>query len=45
MAYAQVQVEGVLIRLRAGQRDYSYHGGAGSPPFLCLQATDQPDQD
>jgi hypothetical protein len=35
MAYAQVQVEGVLIRLHAGQRTYSYHGGGGTPPFLC----------
>jgi len=39
MAYAQVPREGVLIRLRAEQRIYSYHGGAGTPPFLCERAT------
>lgn len=39
VAYTQVPQEGVLIRLRAGQRIYSYHGGAGTPPFLCVQAT------
>jgi len=38
-AYLQVTQEGVLIRLRAGPRIYSYHGGAGRPPFLCEQAT------
>jgi hypothetical protein len=35
VAYIQVQREGLLIRLRAGQRVYRYHSGAGRPPFLC----------
>jgi hypothetical protein len=35
VAYIQVQREGLLIRLRAGQRVYRYHSGAGQPPFLC----------
>jgi hypothetical protein len=39
MAYTQVQVEGLLIRLRAGKRIYAYHSGGGQPPFLCEQAT------
>jgi hypothetical protein len=39
MAYTQVPQEGVLIRLRAEQRIYSYHGGAGTRPFLCERAT------
>ena len=38
MAYTQVQVEGFLIRLRAGKQIYPYHGGGGRPPFLCEQA-------
>ena len=39
MAYTQVPVEGVLIRLRAEGRVYSYHGGEGRPLFLCERAT------
>ncbi len=35
MAYTQVQVEGSLIRLRVGKREYQYHSGGGRPPFLC----------
>jgi hypothetical protein len=35
MAYAQVQVDGVLIRLRANGREYEYHSGGGRAPFLC----------
>jgi hypothetical protein len=35
VAYTQVQREGLLIRLRAGQRVYRYHSGTGRPPFLC----------
>ena len=33
--HIQIQREGVLIRLRAGQRVYQYHSGGGLPPFLC----------
>ncbi len=35
MMYTQALVEGTLIVLRAGGRDYSYHSGAGKPPFYC----------
>jgi len=35
MAYLQVQQEGYLIRLRAGKREFDYHGGASRGPFLC----------
>jgi hypothetical protein len=35
VAYTQVQVEGLLIRLRVGKRLYSYHAGGGRAPFLC----------
>jgi hypothetical protein len=35
MAYLQVQVDGLLIRLRATDRLYEYHGGGNRPPFLC----------
>jgi hypothetical protein len=35
MMYTQALVEGALIVLRAGGRDYSYHSGAGRPPFYC----------
>lgn len=35
MMYTQALVEGALIVLRAGGRDYSYHAGAGKPPFYC----------
>ena len=38
VAYTQVQVEGLLIRLRAGKQIYPYHSGGGTPPFLCEQA-------
>jgi hypothetical protein len=37
VVYAQVQQEGLLIRLRAGKRIYPYHSGGGTPPFLCQQ--------
>ena len=39
MVYTQVPREGLLIRLQAKEHIYSYHGGAGTPPFLCQQAT------
>jgi hypothetical protein len=35
MAYAQVQVDGLLIRLKAADRVYEYHSGGARPPFLC----------
>lgn len=35
MAYKQVPVDGLLIRLSLGGRTFSYHGGGGKPPFLC----------
>ncbi len=35
MAYTQVQVDGQLIRFRAGGRLYEYHSGGNRPPFLC----------
>lgn len=35
MVYPQVQVDGYLIRLRAGKREFPYHGGGDKPPFLC----------
>jgi hypothetical protein len=37
VAYTQVQVEGLIIRLRAGKQIYPYHSGGGTPPFLCEQ--------
>src|SRR5205823_8032110 len=37
MAYPQVQVEGLLIRLSVGDRIFEYHSGGGRPPFLCEQ--------
>jgi len=41
VAYTQVQVEGLLIRLRAGKRIYPYHSGGGTSPFLCEQAIEE----
>jgi len=35
LEYPQVQVEGILIRLRVGDNIYEYHGGGGRVPFLC----------
>jgi hypothetical protein len=35
MAYTQVQVDGLLIRLRAKDRIYEYHSGGARAPFLC----------
>jgi hypothetical protein len=35
MAYTQVQVDGVLIRLRANDQIYEYHSGGARGPFLC----------
>lgn len=33
--YAQGTQEGLLIRLRAGERMYFYHSGSDGLPFLC----------
>jgi hypothetical protein len=35
MMYTQALVEGTLIVLRVDDKDYQYHSGKGSPPFLC----------
>lgn len=35
MVYPQVQVEGLLIRLRVAGRGYDYHSGGNRAPFLC----------
>lgn len=35
MMYPQVQQEGILIRLRAQARTFSYHGGGSRRLFLC----------
>jgi hypothetical protein len=35
MAYAQVQVEGVLVRLSHQGMSYDYHGGGSQDLFLC----------
>jgi hypothetical protein len=37
MGYIQVQVDGLLIRLRVGGRIYEYHSGGNRLPFLCEQ--------
>lgn len=38
MVYPQVQVDGILIRLRIGAQIFSYHGGGRRAPFLCEQS-------
>jgi len=35
MAYKQVPVDGVLIRLRVDGTIFNYHSGGGQEPFLC----------
>lgn len=35
MMYPQVQVEGIVIRLRVAGEEYQYHGGGRREPFLC----------
>jgi hypothetical protein len=35
MVYAQVMVDGILIRFRANNQVYEYHGGGGRPATLC----------
>jgi len=35
MVYPQVQVDGLLIRLRIGEQTFDYHTDGRRPPFLC----------
>lgn len=35
MSYTQVPVDGSMIVLRAGDKDYGYHAGGPKAPFLC----------
>jgi hypothetical protein len=35
VAYKQVPVDGLLIRLKAEGRIFEYHSGGAKPPFLC----------
>jgi hypothetical protein len=35
--YTQALVDGMRIRLRAGEQEYEYHSGGNRPPFLCEQ--------
>ena len=35
MLYTQVQQDGLLIRLRHGDREYAYHSGGSRMPALC----------
>ena len=37
MLYPQVQVDGLLIRFRIGERVFDYHGDGRRAPFLCEQ--------
>ena len=39
MFYAQVEQEGLLIRLQVGGEMYFYHSGAEEKPFLCDQTS------
>ena len=38
MMYIQVQVDGLLIQLRAKGEIYEYHSGGNRAPFLCKPA-------
>ena len=35
MAYAQVMVDGLRIRVKAGDQVYEYHSGGSKPAFFC----------
>jgi hypothetical protein len=37
MAYKQVPVDGLLIRLENSGQVFNYHGGGSKAPFLCEQ--------
>ena len=39
MAYKQVPVDGLLIRLESGGQIFEYHSGGNKAPFLCEQST------
>jgi hypothetical protein len=39
MAYKQVPMDGLLIRLRVDGRIYEYHSGGSRDPFLCEQTS------
>jgi hypothetical protein len=39
MAYKQVPVDGLLIRLESGGQLFEYHSGGSKAPFLCEQPT------
>jgi len=39
MVYLQVQVDGLLIRFKAGGHVYDYHSGGNRSPFLCENPT------
>ena len=39
MVYIQIQVDGLLIRFRAGGQVYEYRSGGNRPPFLCENPT------
>jgi hypothetical protein len=41
MLYRQVPVDGALIILQAGEREYAYHSGGSREPFLCEQEEPQ----
>ena len=42
MSYRQVPEDGYRIVLRAGEREYAYHGGARLGPFLCTEPGETP---
>lgn len=42
MAYPQVQVEGIWIRLQAAGRHFNYHSGGSQRPFLCQKPVLRP---
>lgn len=39
MAYMQVLIDGMLVRLRHGDNVYEYHSGGNRGPFLCENPT------
>lgn len=45
MAYIQVLVDGALIRLWVGDKEYEYHSGGRRAPFLCERPAPRPPAD